>query len=185
MLLEVFAVDSSYARMEALYALFRDVYTTSSQMSELFDEKFSGPAALVDTVARVSGRPGGLVLVAEEDRRPQGYLTLEPRRQARLRHTADLQMGVHSDARGRGIGATLIETALAHAARGEVVEIVYLMVRADNVPAIGLYARMGFDRVAALQRDTKIDGNYYDGVLMRRFVPRSPDDRVRLGLGAL
>jgi ribosomal protein S18 acetylase RimI-like enzyme len=175
MSLEPFVVDSSYARTEALFALLRDVYTTPGQMSELFDEKYSSPRALVDEVARVSGRPGGLFLVAELDHRPLGYLILEPRRQARLRHTADLQLGVHSEARGRGIGAKLIETALARAAGEGVVEIVYLMVRADNLPAIGLYTRMGFDRVATLPRDTKIDGSYFDGVLMRRFMPHRPD----------
>jgi ribosomal protein S18 acetylase RimI-like enzyme len=173
--LEVLAIDPSYARVDALFALVRDVYTTSSQMSETFEDRFPAAAALVAEVAAAAGRPGGFFLVAEEDHCPRGYLVVEPRRQARLRHTADLQMGVHSEARGQGIGAKLIETALARAASAGIVEIVYLMVRADNLPALGLYARMGFERVATLQYDTKIEGKHFDGVLMRRFVARSAD----------
>ena len=174
MSLAILAIDRSYARMDALFALVGEVYATSSHMSEAFDEKFPDPAVLASDIADVSGRPGGIVLVAEEERRPRGYVVIRPRHQARLRHTADLHMGVHSESRGLGIGRKLVEAALDAAASAGKVEIVYLMVRSDNLPAIRLYEAVGFDRLALLQRDTKIGNEYHDGVLMRRFVGRTP-----------
>jgi putative acetyltransferase len=168
--LDILAIDRSYPRVEALFELVRDVYSTSNHMSESFDEKYPAPSVLATEIAGLAERSGGLVLVAERERRPQGYLTIEPRIQARLRHTADLHMGVHAAARGQGIGKRLLEDAIARVAEAQIVEIVYLMVRADNLPALGLYERSGFDRVATLPRDTKADGRYYDGVLMRRTV---------------
>jgi hypothetical protein len=44
------------------------------------------------------------------------------------------------------------------------------MVRADHETAVALYATAGFERLATLQRDTRIGERYFDGLLMRRFV---------------
>ena len=46
------------------------------------------------------------------------------------------------------------------------------MVRADNQAAIRLYRNAGFEQLAVLDRDTKVDDSYRDGVLMRKFVRR-------------
>lgn len=172
------AIDASRAPIDALFDLLRDVYTTSDQMSETLADRCPGAPALaaeIDAVRRTG--PGALFLVAETHARPCGYLIVRPRAQTRLRHTADLQMGVHSTARGRGVGRRLLDTALERLACEGVVEIVYLMVRADNHPALALYAAAGFERLATLQRDTRIDNRYYDGVLLRRFV-RPPAGRT-------
>jgi RimJ/RimL family protein N-acetyltransferase len=37
-----------------------------------------------------------------------------------------------------------------------VIEILYLTVRADNIAAIRLYERCGFEKLALLERDTQI-----------------------------
>jgi ribosomal protein S18 acetylase RimI-like enzyme len=174
---DLIAIDPSYPRIDALFGLVRDVYTSTEQMSETLAERFPAPAALEAEIGAVTRRPGALFLVAEADFRPQGYLVLRPRPQARLAHTADLQMGVHSAARGQGIGHRLLAAALARSAASGIVEIVYLMVRADNRSALALYESAGFDRVATLDRDTRVDGRYFDGVLMRRWV-RPPVDRA-------
>jgi ribosomal protein S18 acetylase RimI-like enzyme len=174
--LAIRAVAASDAPLDAIFELLRDVYTTSDQMSEALADRCPDAGALaaeIDALHRSS--PGALFLVAEAHARPCGYLIVRPRAPARLRHTADLQMGVHSMARGRGVGRRLLDSALERLACVGVVEIVYLMVRADNRPALDLYAAAGFERLATLQRDTLIDGRYHDGVLLRRFV-RPPAD---------
>ena len=57
------------------------------------------------------------------------------------------------------------------AARAQgLLEIAYLMVRADNTAAVKLYEATGFTRLAVLERDTRSDGRYYDGLLMRHWL---------------
>ena len=152
-----------------LYRLYRDVYSSAIGMSETFAEKFASFDAFEsDVAARKSC--GGIALVAASDDELLAYVTITPRRQSRLRHTAELNMGVASSARGQGLGELLLRVALERAQDSPTIEIVYLTVRADNAPALCLYRKVGFELLARLDRDTKVGEQYFDGVLMRRFV---------------
>jgi ribosomal protein S18 acetylase RimI-like enzyme len=153
-----------------IYSLVSDVYTTSEGMSESLEEKFQTLESFAQYVKALADRPGSLALVAEEGGALHGYLTIMPRYQAKLRHTSELSMGVHHGARGHGVGKLLLEEALRRARASDILEIIYLMVRADNTSAIKLYENMGFDRLAVLKNDTKTPKGYYDGWLMRKFV---------------
>ncbi len=153
-----------------IYALVSDVYTTSDGMSEALEEKFPDLESFRQYIAALSSRPGSIALVAESGGRLYGYLTIMPRYQAKLSHTSELNMGVKHGARGKGIGRLLLGDALLRARSSGVLEIIYLMVRADNASAIRLYENMGFDRIAVLKNDTKTQNGYYDGWLMRKFV---------------
>ena len=153
-----------------LYALVRDVYNSSDCMSERLEEKFPTPESFEEYAAALSVRPGSVALAAEMDGALYGYLTIMPRYQAKLRHTSDLNMGVHHALRGKGVGRLLLREALRLAGEAGILEIIYLMVRADNTPAIRLYEDMGFDHLAILKNDIKTPEMYYDGFLMRKFI---------------
>ncbi len=159
----------------AVHALIREVYASSDAMSEAFEEKFPDIEAFVQQRQGWLAMPGAVALVAHEADTLLGYILLMPRQQARLSHTADLTMGVHPAARGKGVGRQLLEGALQAARAQGLLEIAYLMVRADNTAAVKLYEAAGFTRLAVLERDTRRDGRYYDGLLMRHWL-RPPSD---------
>ncbi len=173
-LFEIIAGTQAYTRLQQLYTLIADVYATSDAMSESFADRYPDPEALAGELAAMHRRPGALFLVAESAGQPCGFLSVTPRMASRLRHTADLRMGVGSTLRRRGLGRQLLAGALDRLADGGVIEIVYLMVRADHDAALRLYAAAGFDRLATLQRDTRVGEQYFDGVLMRRFITALP-----------
>lgn len=82
--------------------------------------------------------------------------------------TADVMtLAVRAGRRRRGIGAALLDELLAEAARRGLREVL-LEVRADNEPALRLYARAGFEQVAR-RRGYYPDGT--DGLVLRRRVP--------------
>jgi RimJ/RimL family protein N-acetyltransferase len=71
-------------------------------------------------------------------------------------------MYVLPEFRGKGIGAALLDEALAHARRLPGLRQVTLTVTVGNLPAIGLYKSRGFERFG-LQRDALlVDGHLYD-----------------------
>ncbi len=78
-------------------------------------------------------------------------------------------MGVLEKYRGKGIGKMLVDAAIERIQDEKTIEIVYLMVRADNLAAVKLYQQKGFETLATLEKDTKIGRQYFDGILMRKF----------------
>jgi len=153
-----------------LYSLFRDVYSSSDGMSETLEEKYPCLNAFEKDIVVLQSLPGAIALAIEIAQAPVAYLTIRPRQQSRLRHTADLNMGVAHATRGQGLGGLVLQSGLERACDSTELEIIYLMVRSDNIPAIGLYKKTGFETLAILSRDTKIATTYYDGLLMRKFV---------------
>ena len=85
-------------------------------------------------------------------------------------------VAVNPEARGRGVGARLLDEAL-DVARSRGVSAVYLEVRDSNTAARALYASRGFEQVGRRRR-------YYrrpveDALVMRReLAPQGPADRA-------
>jgi len=147
--------------------LLRDIHESADTFAVNFDDEFPSAEAFARFLRDLHRRPGALFLAARGAGGLLGFLLIEPRRAGKLRHTADLHMGVRADARGQGAGSALLAAALDRLNAQTDIEIVYLMVRADNEPALRLYRRHGFEQLARLPRDTKIGTRYYDGLLMR------------------
>ncbi len=169
MLQKVRIAAHSTVEESGFYELIREVYKTSAFMSEDFDEKFPSFSIFQIFCRQVDQTPGGFLLVAIHDENPAGYLSLEPKRAFRLKHTAWLNMGVLEKHRGKGIGKMLVDASFEKIKTEKTIEILYLMVRADNFPAVNLYQQKGFETVATLEKDTKIGSQYFDGILMRKF----------------
>jgi ribosomal protein S18 acetylase RimI-like enzyme len=75
-------------------------------------------------------------------------------------------MYVRQAARRAGVGRRLVEAALELAAQS--VELVQLVVVKGNVPAVRLYESMGFVAYGLETHALKIDGRYYDDILMAK-----------------
>jgi len=92
-----------------------------------------------------------------------GHIDLRSRPEPGARHRAMLGMGVHRAWRRRGLGRSLVATALdwARGADGGVAWI-DLEVMSDNLPACALYVRSGFASVARVADMLRIDGVSYD-----------------------
>ena len=146
----------------ALYDLIMAVYSHNDFMSQTFAERYPDIGVFEREMV------GALVLVAEENQFLLGYLMISAHLPARLRHTAELTMGVAPAAQGRGVGRRLLENAFAILRERGEIEILYLHVRADNTAAVRLYESVGFERLCVLDRDTKIGDNYFDAILMRK-----------------
>jgi ribosomal protein S18 acetylase RimI-like enzyme len=102
--------------------------------------------------------------VAVEDR-VVGWCDILPAFGQAREHVGVLAIGVLPPARGRGIGAMLMQSAIEKAwSRG--LERIELTVRADNIGASLLYERFGFAGEGVLKRDFCVDGQYFDGRLM-------------------
>ncbi|MHA6299520.1 GNAT family N-acetyltransferase [Devosia sp. CAU 1758] len=83
-----------------------------------------------------------------------------------------IQVYVRHEHRGTGMGAALVEHLLDHA-RHHVVQV-HLGVWTENLPAIRLYQRLGFETYGTEPRYLFVNGRYIDEHLMVRFLDRDP-----------
>lgn len=111
--------------------------------------------------AELAGRPSRDYVVAADGDRITGYAGLD--------HAGDvadvMTIAVAPGAQGRGLGDELLTELVGRADRGGAGALM-LEVRADNGPALRLYARHGFERISVRRR-------YYqpgdlDAIVMRR-----------------
>jgi RimJ/RimL family protein N-acetyltransferase len=121
-------------------------------------------------LARVSAADNSLAIVALAGDEIVGSLTFDGGRRPRLRHVGEFGISVLQAYAGQGLGKALLEYMLAWAERGGVVRKINLKVRVDNLPAIRLYERMGWAHEGRTTRDTLIDGEFNDCLLMGREV---------------
>jgi ribosomal protein S18 acetylase RimI-like enzyme len=107
-------------------------------------------------------------LIAIDGSKIVGWCQIKSGRWEGYTHMGWLQMGVHKDYRGKGIGTALLGQALEEA-RSLGLERVELGVYASNLAAIRLYEKYKFQREGRKKRARKLDGVYDDIIDMALF----------------
>lgn len=94
----------------------------------------------------------------------------------RRRHVAGIGLSVHDDWQGRGIGKALMAAIIDLAENWLNISRIQLEVYTDNLPAIRLYERCGFEREGILRQYAFRNGRYVDAYQMARLrtEPASP-----------
>ncbi len=86
----------------------------------------------------------------------------------RLSHRGYLGMGVLKSHRKKGLGTALLNAVLEHAQKIGL-EKVELNVYPDNLGAIALYKKFGFLETGCIKHYRKLEGHYFDCLLMEKF----------------
>ncbi len=146
---------------------FRDVLDGVARERRYIAFLEAPPLAEVRRFVLNNLRSGAPAFVAQDDGRVVGWCNVIRKLRPTTSHSGVLGMGVAASHRGRGIGGRLIATTLETAlARG--LTRIELTVRTDNLAAIALYRRSGFETEGQLRRYLLVDGVYYDALLMAR-----------------
>jgi [ribosomal protein S18]-alanine N-acetyltransferase len=123
--------------LEQVLPLERELFGPSAWSAETFWSELAHPQTRWYVVAATAGEPDRVIGYA-------GLLVPGPE--------ADVQtVAVAPAAQGRGVGAALVGALIERAAQRSATTVL-LEVRADNEPAIGLYRRHGFERIAVRRR---------------------------------
>ena len=107
-----------------------------------------------------------IILIARDENRVVGHLQILIGTSPRFREMGDLFIYIHQDYQNAGLGAALMDEAIA-LARQRGLHRVELTVVADNHRAVRLYEKVGFQR-EGLKRENYLgeDGKYHDEVVM-------------------
>lgn len=88
----------------------------------------------------------------------------------RISHQADLAISVKKKHWNIGIGSLLMKFIIDFAKENGQTEILHLGVRSDNVNALNLYKKMGFIEIGKYEKFFKINGEYFDEILMNLYL---------------
>jgi RimJ/RimL family protein N-acetyltransferase len=148
----------AYAR-----AVFAEPGINLITMADEFNPTPESEARMISELDRAGN---GLFLVAEDDGRIVGQLTLQGGKRRNVRHATTLGITVGQAYRGRGIGRRLMEYAIDWARAGGVVTRIELNVFVRNTHAIALYESCGFEIEGRRRRAARRDGEYLDDLVM-------------------
>lgn len=116
-----------------------------------------------------SAPPAGMHrLVAEDNGRTIGIITIWQKQNPRLRHSASLGMMVHPDYWNQGIGSRLMEAILDIADNWLDLKRVELEVNTDNPAAVHLYQKFGFEIEGTHRFHAYGNGRWPDSYFMGR-----------------
>lgn len=104
-------------------------------------------------------------LVAVHNGKVVGWCDINSSDRPVLKHTGVVGMGVIKDFRGKGVGTALLSAAIA-AAKDAGLTRIELTVREENVNAIALYKKLGFEVEGVQRRAALVDGVYSNHVMM-------------------
>jgi L-amino acid N-acyltransferase YncA len=129
------------------------------------------PQDVAEWARKSAADPDGLYLVARWEGRTVGWATLEPASPRRCAHRAFLEVGLHSDWRGCGLGTALMKALIAWATEHPTIEKLGAAVLETNEVSLRLAARLGFESEGRCKRAVKLgEGEYVDLIHVYRFV---------------
>ncbi len=108
---------------------------------------------------------------ALKDDLPLGMIVIMRIGKVKLKHIANIYgVYVQQDMRDRGIGSMLVESAVEEISQWDGIVKIDLSVNSAQKPALALYTKFGFEPVGTLSKDLCVDGQYYDEVMMEKFL---------------
>lgn len=111
----------------------------------------------------------GIFLVAKDGNEIVGTASFQTYPKKRVAHRGVFGISVKKDHWNRGVGTKLTEKALEFAKNTAHAKIVSLEVRSDNLAAIHLYEKFGFQKIGTFKGFFLIEGEMVDLDIMELF----------------
>ncbi len=108
-----------------------------------------------------------IFLVARNNNKIVGTANYNTFASMRMNHRGELSVSVLKEYWNNGIGSMLIRELLQFAKQSAKAQIVSLEVRSDNLSAIHLYRKFGFEKIGTFKGYFKIDGKLVDFDIMQ------------------
>lgn len=107
-----------------------------------------------------------MMVVATVDEEIVGNISYHGGHRLRTRHSGEFGISVRKDYWNNGIGKALLQHLIDWAKVSPYCEKINLRVRDDNIRAISLYRKLGFQVEGLIKKEMKINGEFVDCLFM-------------------
>ena len=121
-------------------------------------------------IASLENSKCSVMLVAKSGDEVIGIASFSGTERERMRHHGELGVSVKKAFWGKGVGSALIKEIISFAKDTAKTEIISLNVRSDNLRAIRLYEKYGFEKIGCFRNFMKINGRDVDCDLMNLYL---------------
>ena len=111
-----------------------------------------------------------VLLVGFIDNEVVGIGSVSENTKERILHQGGIAMSVLQKYWGVGVGTALMNALVDFARSTGTLEILHLGVKADNLRGVSLYKKVGFEEIGRYPKFFKINGVYYDEILMNLYL---------------
>jgi ribosomal protein S18 acetylase RimI-like enzyme len=118
-------------------------------------------------LASVKQEQNSLIIVTEKDEEIISIASITSSQNPRNKHVGTLGIVVEKVYSGLGLGRLLMVELIEWARTNKQTKKIELVTREDNRRAISLYKQLGFQTEGLKEKDTYINGVYYNTMLMR------------------
>ncbi len=126
--------------------------------------------AYEDTIENTSTESNSIILLAWIENVLVSIATIHSSQKERTKHQGTLGIVVSEQFCGLGLGQSMMEQLIDWAKSNHLTKKITLLTREDNVRAVELYKKLGFEVEGHLKKDTIIDGQFFDTLLMSLFL---------------
>ncbi|MEB2264900.1 MULTISPECIES: GNAT family N-acetyltransferase [Priestia] len=117
-------------------------------------------------LASVKQEQNALIVVAEKEEKIISIASITSSQNPRNKHVGTLGIVVEKSYSGLGLGRQLMIELIEWARTHKQTKKIELVTREDNQRAISLYRKLGFQPEGLKEKDTYINGVYYNTMLM-------------------
>lgn len=111
----------------------------------------------------------GILLGVFDQHKMIGYLLLQGSPLLKIRHTAQIVLGLNAEYRGYGLGTRLFEAAFTYAKEAQLSRL-ELSVLPQNTAAYHLYTKLGFFEEGVRKAAILQDGQLIDEIMMAKLI---------------
>ncbi|KMT22919.1 GNAT family N-acetyltransferase [Clostridium cylindrosporum] len=117
-------------------------------------------------ISRLKDSRNSCFLVGIIDGKIVASVTFLSSSRKRMEHRGEMGIAVLKDFWGVGVGKALMDCFLKWAKSNGITKKIDLLVREDNIPAISLYLKFGFQIEGRISKGMLVDSRFYDIYLM-------------------
>ena len=134
------------------------------------DEYKETSKTIAKKISRFRKAPGKIFITALCENKIVGYAAFNNGDLRKTKHSGYLTIFIKKEFRGKSLGEELMNILIQWGKANKLIQKMTLAVFSNNKNAIALYEKIGFKIEGICSNDVKINGRFYDSVLMYKFV---------------
>ena len=155
---------------EQIVAFYNYVGGETNYLSFEKDEYPLNVEAQIQSIRALENNQTNIMLLALDGEEIVGIATINSTYKIKARHTGEFGIVIAKKYQGQGIGTELMNQLIEWAKNNGITKKISLITRADNVKAVSLYMKFGFNVEGCIKSQALIDGVYYDAYMMGLFL---------------